>query len=85
VISQWIKEIKTWTSSFQHIPSIYSFQSNEKGEEKNKSKIITEAFKNHGIVITSYEFLRIEARIFQRRTWDYIILDEAQKIKNNQS
>jgi non-specific serine/threonine protein kinase len=46
---------------------------------------VNEAFKCNGLVITSYEFLRTEVELFQRRQWFYIILDEAQKIKNSLS
>lgn len=34
------------------------------------------------IVITTYETLRREMKTLVRRPWDYVILDEAQKIKN---
>jgi SNF2 family DNA or RNA helicase len=44
---------------------------------------MNEAFKCNGIVITSYEFLRSDVLSFQSKGgWMYIILDEAQKIKN---
>ena len=39
-------------------------------------------------MITSYEYLRSDIEIFQRRDkggWFYVILDEAQKIKNTES
>ena len=52
----------------------------------NKSQVIEEAFKQDGVVITSYEFLRSDIELFQKGGgWFYIFLDEAQKIKNNES
>ena len=43
----------------------------------SKKKVIVEAFKVNGIIVASYEFIRSEVEIFQRRQWFYIILDEA--------
>lgn len=52
---------------------------------KNKKKMISEVFEKEGVIITSYELLRIEAKLFQSRKWFYVLLDEAQKIKNSDS
>ena len=42
-----------------------------------------EHFDNYDVVLTTYGTLRSDAVFFQKKTFDYIILDEAQAIKNS--
>jgi len=37
---------------------------------------------NGGILVVSYEGMRIDERLLQAQKWLYVILDEAQRIKN---
>lgn len=83
VIDQWVSELKVRTATLPQNLSVSTFTGAP--SEKNKRKLIQDAFNHSGIIITSYEFLRVEQRLFQKRAWYYIILDEAQKIKNSQS
>ena len=67
MINQWVEELKLWTTSLQHQIPILTFTSDEnlnKRSLKAKKSIIDQAFKNDGIIITSYEFLRTEIDIF---------------------
>jgi SNF2 family DNA or RNA helicase len=75
VISQWVQEIKVWTSTLQEPLKILTFAGVENIIQK--SRIIKEAFSSDGVVITSYEFLRNESKLFTNKKWFYVILDEA--------
>ncbi|CDW73791.1 dna repair protein rhp26 [Stylonychia lemnae] len=91
VINQWVQELNLWTAGNQHQVKIYTFsgvkgteiENLNTGSRQAKQKVLKEAIINNGIVIISYEFLRTEVELFQRKQWYYIILDEAQKIKNS--
>ena len=43
------------------------------------------AIDNSGVVLTSYDQLRIDESIFVGVKWFYIVLDEAQKIKHSET
>ena len=91
VISQWVQELKLWTTSLPREIPVLTFQglpsdTNASRSYRNKEHIVEEAFKHDGIVITSYEFLRSDIDIFTSKgSWFYVFLDEAQKIKNSES
>ena len=83
VISQWVKELEVWTETLPRKIRVLTFQglpsdANASRSYRNKELIVEEAFKNDGIVITSYEFLRSDIEIFTSKgTWFYVFLDEA--------
>lgn len=58
------------------------YQSTEKHSYTKISKALAKAVEEFGIVITSYEFVRSDVLAFQSVMWNYVILDEGQKIKN---
>jgi DNA excision repair protein ERCC-6 len=81
-ISQWVSELKLWTQSLSQQIPILTFQDSG-GSTK---ATLEQAFKQSGVLVTSYEFVRGEAERFQDKgRWHYVILDEAQKIKNSES
>lgn len=47
-----------------------------------KEKLIPEIAASHGILITSYSYVRIMQDYIQKYDWHYIILDEGHKIRN---
>ena len=66
VINQWVQELKVWTSSLPKKLEIFTFSSSENTGtgSKKKTLVIKDAFNTQGVVITSYEFLRSEAKLF---------------------
>ena len=68
MINQWVEELKLWTTSLSKEIPILTFTSEENANKKRslkaKKTIVDSAFKNDGIVITSYEFLRTEIELF---------------------
>ena len=36
------------------------------------------------VVITSYEVVRMEASLLEKREWFYIVVDEGHRLKNNE-
>lgn len=47
-----------------------------------QEKLIPEIAASHGILITSYSYVRIMQDYIQKYDWHYIILDEGHKIRN---
>lgn len=67
MINQWVEELKLWTTSLSREIPILTFMDEEnvnKRTVKGKKSIIDQAFKNDGIIITSYEFLRADIEMF---------------------
>ncbi|XP_058242244.1 DNA excision repair protein ERCC-6 isoform X2 [Hemibagrus wyckioides] len=77
VMHQWVKEFHTWWPPFR-VAVLH-----ETGSFNNKKeKLIPEIVASHGILITSYSYVRIMQDYIQKYDWHYIILDEGHKIRN---
>ncbi|KTF92631.1 hypothetical protein cypCar_00044444 [Cyprinus carpio] len=77
VMHQWVKEFHTWWPPFRVavLHDTGSFTS-------KKEKLIPEIVASHGILITSYSYIRIMQDYIQKYDWHYVILDEGHKIRN---
>ncbi|XP_071071987.1 DNA excision repair protein ERCC-6 isoform X2 [Dasypus novemcinctus] len=77
VMHQWVKELHTWWPPFRvavlHDTGSYSHR---------KEKLIREIAHCHGILITSYSYIRLKQDDLSRHDWHYVILDEGHKIRN---
>lgn len=79
VMLNWEMEIKKWCPSFK----ILTYYGSVK-ERKNKRNGWTKPNTFH-ICITSYKLVITDHQCFRRKKWKYLILDEAQNIKNFKS
>eukprot|EP00941_MAST-03F_sp_MAST-3F-sp1_P004239 g4239.t1 len=79
VIVNWEMEIKRWCPAFKVITYYGSVK-----ERAMKRKGWSKANSFH-ICVTSYQLVVQDANTFRRKRWYYMILDEAQNIKNFQS
>lgn len=79
VLLNWEVEIARWLPGFEAI----SYYGTPK-ERKIKRTGWTGA-NNFNVCVTSYNYLLQDLMIFRRMKWKYVILDEAQAIKNSQS
>ncbi|XP_040211744.1 helicase SRCAP isoform X3 [Rana temporaria] len=79
VILNWEMELKRWCPSFK----ILTYYGNQK-ERKLKRQGWTKANAFH-VCITSYKLVLQDHQAFRRKNWRYLILDEAQNIKNFKS
>ncbi|NWQ75227.1 ERCC6 protein, partial [Columbina picui] len=77
VMHQWVKEFHTWWPPFRvailHETGSYT---------DKKVKLIREITSCHGILITSYSYIRLMQDDIHRYDWHYVILDEGHKIRN---
>ncbi|XP_074447380.1 DNA excision repair protein ERCC-6 isoform X3 [Larus michahellis] len=77
VMHQWVKELHTWWPPFRvailHETGSYT---------DKKVKLIREIASCHGILITSYSYIRLMQDIIHSYDWHYVILDEGHKIRN---
>ncbi|XP_014378988.1 DNA excision repair protein ERCC-6 isoform X1 [Alligator sinensis] len=77
VMHQWVKEFHTWWPPFR-VAVLH-----ETGSYTNKKvKLIHEIAGCHGILITSYSYIRLMQDNIHSYDWHYIILDEGHKIRN---
>ncbi|KAK1166506.1 DNA excision repair protein ERCC-6 isoform X1 [Acipenser oxyrinchus oxyrinchus] len=77
VMHQWVREFHIWWPPFRVavLHDTGSFTS-------KKDKLIPEIVACHGIIITSYSYIRIMQDYIQKYDWHYVILDEGHKIRN---
>ncbi|NXH77149.1 ERCC6 protein, partial [Hydrobates tethys] len=77
VMHQWVKEFHTWWPPFRvailHETGSYT---------DKKVKLIREIVSCHGILITSYSYIRLMQDNIHSYDWHYVILDEGHKIRN---
>ncbi|XP_064172714.1 DNA excision repair protein ERCC-6 isoform X3 [Anguilla rostrata] len=77
VMHQWVREFHTWWPPFR-VAVLH-----DTGSFANKKeKLVLEIAATHGILITSYSYVRIMQDFLQKYDWHYIILDEGHKIRN---
>ncbi|KAM9011180.1 DNA excision repair protein ERCC-6 isoform 1-T1 [Ara ararauna] len=77
VMHQWVKEFHTWWPPFR-VAVLH-----ETGSYTNKKvKLIHEIASCHGILITSYSYIRLMQDNIHSYDWHYVILDEGHKIRN---
>ncbi|XP_008946498.1 PREDICTED: DNA excision repair protein ERCC-6-like, partial [Merops nubicus] len=77
VMHQWVKEFHTWWPPFR-VAILH-----ETGSYTNKKvKLIHEIASCHGVLITSYSYIRLMQDNIHSYDWHYVILDEGHKIRN---
>ncbi|KAL1780813.1 DNA excision repair protein ERCC-6 [Sigmodon hispidus] len=77
VMHQWVKEFHAWWPPFRvailHETGSYTHK---------KEKLIRDIVHCHGVLITSYSYIRLMQDDLSRHDWHYVILDEGHKIRN---
>jgi len=81
--------LPTWEREFQRwCPSIKVVQFHGNVEARNdlwRDYLSTASNNQFGVIITTYEMLTAATSMLTHRTYSYVILDEAQRIKNETS
>ena len=77
LIYNWEKELLNWPTTL--IPFVVD------GGKSERKNIINKNFKSGAVFIISYDTLRNDLELFEGKTFNYAILDEAQAIKNMQA
>jgi SWI/SNF-related matrix-associated actin-dependent regulator of chromatin subfamily A member 5 len=74
--SNWLKEVRRWTSNL----SVFRFHGNAEEREALKPEV-----RANDITVTTYEMVILEKSFFAKVDWHYIYIDEAHRIKNENS
>jgi SNF2 family DNA or RNA helicase len=77
VLGNWEREVKKFA------PSLKVLQYH--GDKRPKGKAFATAVNNHDIVITSYSLIQRDVKTLQTVSWQGIVLDEAQNVKNSEA
>ena len=79
LLLNWEMEFKRWAPGMK-IFTYFGRLSERKEKRKGWSQL-----NSFQVCITSYKIATLESKVFRRRKWYYLILDEAQQIKNSSS
>jgi len=74
VLGNWEREVKKFGPSLKVLL--------QHGDKRLKGKAFTNAVKDHDLVITSYALIQRDLKALQSVSWQGVVLDEAQNIKN---
>ena len=74
VLGNWEREVK----KFGPILKVLMHH----GDKRSKGKAFTSAVKSHDLVVTSYALIQRDVKELQSVSWQGVVLDEAQNIKN---
>ncbi|KAJ3294294.1 hypothetical protein HK104_003709 [Borealophlyctis nickersoniae] len=77
-LHNWCNEIARW------VPSLSAFMFH--GLKEDRPKLVEKLLsKEWDVVVTSYEMCLLEKANFKKISWQYIVIDEAHRIKNEDS
>ncbi len=74
VLGNWEREVNKFA------PSLKILQYH--GDKRPKGKAFLEAVKKHDLIVTSYSLLHRDIKSLENVSWQIIVLDEAQNVKN---
>lgn len=78
-LKNWENEFEKWCPTIRSVVLI--------GDQEARQKVIDEKIKtnNFDALITSYEMILKCTNVLKKLTWKYIVIDEAHRIKNENS
>ncbi|MBF2074123.1 MAG: DEAD/DEAH box helicase [Synechococcales cyanobacterium C42_A2020_086] len=77
VLGNWEREVKRFAPSLKTLV--------HHGDKRLQGKAFAKAAADHHLVITSYSLVHRDIKALQGVTWQGVVLDEAQNIKNSES
>ncbi len=78
-LANWMNEFKNWCPTLRAVCLI--------GDQETRNKFIRETMMpgSWDVVVTSYEMILREKSVFKKFNWRYMVIDEAHRIKNEES
>ncbi|GMH43692.1 hypothetical protein BSKO_11614 [Bryopsis sp. KO-2023] len=82
VLRQWLQELRTWYPYFR-VVILHASAKRGAGPKRTRVQLIDKiANSSNGVLLTTYEHMRIYQREFLSVDWGYVVLDEGHKIRN---
>uniref|UniRef100_A0A7S1KSJ4 DNA excision repair protein ERCC-6 n=1 Tax=Percolomonas cosmopolitus TaxID=63605 RepID=A0A7S1KSJ4_9EUKA len=80
VLSQWVRELHKWWPQFR--VAMYHSSGSSEDQEQMVLDIVS---SGNGILVTTYDAVRLNPRLLVKQDWGYVILDEGHRLKNPDS
>lgn len=84
-LSNWIKEIGRWAPTLTAVPFLGTKQEREDIIREHLEPAQRDQDRKWNIVVTTYEICNIEKGALSKFAWSYLIIDEAHRLKNEDS
>ncbi|CAD8047864.1 unnamed protein product [Paramecium primaurelia] len=85
ILYNWLKELKKWAETF----NVIVYTGNQESRDIIKAKEFYYSNNNNvckfNVLITSYDIAIIDQAIIKKINWECLIIDEAHRLKNNDS
>ena len=83
VLNQWLREFRAWYPPFRVLILHESAGHSSRTGKRNASALVERATQSDaGILVTTYDQLRLKSSLLLPIRWGYVILDEGHKIRN---
>jgi len=77
IMAQWVREFHTW------YPPIRVALLHESGSSSdNPRRLVKQCIRDCGVLVTTYEQMRLRVELLSAPDWGYVVLDEGHKIRN---
>lgn len=81
-----LSTIENWKREFERfLPGVRVLHGHCRGDKRHLHEKITASRRSWDVVVTSYQFFVTEHTFFKRLNYQYVVLDEAQRCKNENS
>lgn len=83
VMRQWVREFHTWWPPIR--VALFHPTGSAALIGTSKSSLVRTIINTKGVLVTTYETIRINQDLLTQQPWEYVILDEGHKIRNPDS
>lgn len=84
-LSNWGREFSRWTPSIRTLKFHGSREEREQIASQHLQAARSQESRDWDVLITTYEVMNLEKNVFQKIAWRYLIIDEAHRLKNEDS
>ena len=84
-LSNWMSEISRWAPTLKAVKFHGDRATREEIIRSELEPAQKDDFRNWNILVTTYEVCNIEKNVLKKFAWNYLVIDEAHRLKNEAS
>jgi SWI/SNF-related matrix-associated actin-dependent regulator of chromatin subfamily A member 5 len=84
-LSNWMNELKRWAPTLTAVKFHGTKDERDEIRRSEMEPAQRDEDRTWNVCVTTYEVCNIEKNVFNKLAWDYLIVDEAHRLKNEAS